>query len=158
MNYSLYETNLIAVDITDARGSGATKIIKDNTTVPPPYLRVNNFSGTSSAKVYYYDNLRAHDLGKDDSFPSRLYTNLYLRKMNGATLQYYPIVSSLATLENNPAKTVWKVKNANETEFIFVHLKLTGGSNLNATRGDANSVGEQGRISRWESDDTVSMA
>ena len=158
VNYSLYETNLIAVDITDARGSGATKIIKDNTTVPPPYLRVNNFSGTSSAKVYYYDNLRAHDLGKDDSFPSRLYTNLYLRKMNGATLQYYPIVSSLATLENNPAKTVWKVKNANETEFIFVHLKLTGGSNLNATRGDANSVGEQGRISRWESDDTVSMA
>jgi hypothetical protein len=159
VNYRLYETNLLAVDIN--RGdSGNGAIIGNSRISISAYLRVNNFSGASSAKVYFYDENQTNDLGKDDVITSTNYTKLYLRKKNGALVQYYKIVLSTRTNEFNSAGTVWKVQSEGADEYIFVHLRVfddTTNANLNV-RSFSNAEGFKAKISRWESDDTIDEA
>jgi hypothetical protein len=160
VNYRLYETNLIAVDIQTREYSGTTRI-KDNTRTGSDWLRVNAFDASgSSAKVYYYDLYKSNDLGKNDSFPSSNYSDLYLRKRNAGVLEYYRIISSTVSGEFNNAKTVWKVQSGNQDEYIFVNLRVntdTRRIDLTANRG-TNFVGSVGKIDKWESDDIITVA
>jgi hypothetical protein len=115
------------------------------------------FENSGGIAKVYYNNTGGNHLGKDDNIPS--YSVLYIRRLNGATYRYYKIISSSVTGQNNAAKTVWKVVNDSENEYIFVNLRVSGSTtDLTNVSTSVNYAATVGKISKWESDDVITIA
>jgi hypothetical protein len=160
-SYTLYETNLVVVNIDGATraNSDGTKII-DNSFVPgssSTRMSISYFENSGGKAKVYYNNTGGNHLGKDDNIPS--YSVLYIRRVNGATYRYYKIISSNLTGQNNAAKTVWKVVNNSEDEYIFVNLRVSDTrTDLTNVSTSANYAATVGKISKWENDDIITIA
>jgi hypothetical protein len=160
-NYRLYQTNLVVhnIDTATRANSGGTRIV-DNSFVPgssSTRMTTAYFENSGGIAKVYYNNTAGNHLGKDDNIPS--YSVLYIRRLNGPTYRYYKIISSSVTGENNAAKTVWKVVNDNEDEYIFVNLRLSGSTtDLTNVITSPNYAANLGKISKWESDDIITIA